>query len=191
MKRNSHLSITNLFLIAVAVFLFLSASTTLYAQDALETGWKFSVTGAYSNLGNTPTNNGFLTVIERRVASHWSVRFDNIQTASPVSTLLLVGPVYQLSLGHIIKPNQYLDSSKYEVFVHSGAGTGRAGSNAGPSGPYRYAISIGGGLTYRANDTFFLRPIDIQFVRSSVPGAPPVFVIGNHVDLAAGFGLRF
>jgi hypothetical protein len=180
-------------LLALSAIAQTPASAT--PADALESGWNVSITGSFSNVSNAATNNGFVTTEALRVAQHWNARADEFITLTPATVIVLAGPEYRFSLEHLLKSSSFAaNAAKIEAFAHAGAGTARSQSIAADGSTTlsaaRFAYGIGGGFDVKLNSTMSVRPLDLTYVRSSMltnGGA----ILGNHLQFAAGLGIRF
>src|SRR5260370_2938456 len=111
------------------------------------------------------------------------------------------GCACRFSLEQRLKSSNFAGkASRVEAFLNVGAGTGRttATVTASASGTTttteqsaaKFAYSAGGGFDIKLSDTVTLRPLDLKYIRASMltNGGQ---VIGNHMQFAAGLGLRF
>jgi opacity protein-like surface antigen len=183
-------------LVLVALSLGAIAQTAPAAPpDPLESGWNVSITGSFSNVSNAATNNGFVTTEALRVAQHWNARADEFITLTPATVIVLAGPEYRFSLEHLLKSSSFAaNAATIEAFAHAGAGTARSQSTSADGSTTlsaaRFAYGIGGGFDVKLNATMSVRPLDLTYVRSSMltnGGA----ILGNHLQFAAGLGIRF
>lgn len=195
----------HLYCLALLAALLLLSTLAAEAQttkppDVLENAWNVSVNGAYSNLTNAPTNNGFVTGVSFRLSQHLNLRSDVYILQSPQGlTMALAGPEYRFSLEHLLKSTAFAaNASRIEPFFNVGAGTARTstvvlakdGSSIVNLSKAKFAYSVGGGFDIKVSDTLSIRPLDIKYVRSSFleyGGG----VYGNQLAFAAGLGLRF
>lgn len=173
-----------------------STSVVVPTPDPLESAWNISVSGSFSSVSNASTNNGFQTSEAIRFATHWTARADTFIVTLPSVVVVTAGPEYRASLAHLIKPNtQYvINTSNMEAFVNLGLGTSRTSSVASDGtttlSKAVFAYKIGGGFDIKVSNTMYLRPLDISYVRASMLQNGGM-VLGNHVQFAAGLGLRF
>jgi len=190
--------------ITAIVLLFLSVST--FAQtpapkppDILEGAWNVSVNGGFSSLSNQQTNNGFVTGIAFRVAQHWNLRSDVYLLNNPSVTIALAGPEYRFSLEHLLKSSNFAaNAGRVEAFINAGAGTvrstdvvtGTATTTTTTEYKAKFAYSVGGGFDIKLSDSVSMRPLDLKYIRGSMLAGGGQ-VIGNHLQFAAGLGLRF
>jgi len=167
------------------------------STDVLETGWNVAVNGAFSTLTDSPTNNGLVAGMSFRVATHWDIRSDIYSLASPAVTVALAGPEYRFSLAHVIKsnPNFAINAANAEAFINVEVGNARTtatvnGAGGTPATASKFASSVGLGIDYHLSDIVMLRPLDVKYIRSNMLTGGGAFV-GNHIQFAAGLGLRF
>lgn len=168
--------------------------------DPLEGAWNVSVNGAYSNVTNAPTNNGFVTGVSFRVTQHFNLRSDVYVLQSPQGlTMALAGPEYRFSLEHLLKSTTFAaNAAKIEPFINAGLGTARTstvilnkdGTSVVNLSAAKFAGSIGGGFDIKLSDTIYVRPLDVKYVKSSFLNSGGGFY-GNQLTFAAGLGLRF
>lgn len=195
--------------VMVIAFAFAMFAASAYAQtptpapkppDPLEGAWNVSINGGYSSLSNSQTNNGFVTGVSFRVAQHWNLRSDVYILNNPSVTVALAGPEYRFSLEHLLKGNPQFaaNASRVEAFINLGAGTVRStdtvvGTNESTTTTEykaKFAYSAGGGFDIKLSDTVSLRPLDLKYIRGSMLAGGGQ-VIGNHLQFAAGLGVRF
>jgi hypothetical protein len=155
-------------------------------------GWTVAINGNFSNISNASTNNGFATIETVRVSDHFAVRADQLMTVNPAGAeIFLFKAEYRRLLSDFIKPNPYLNTANFEPFVNAGGGTAQS-NNGGVLSTSRPAFAVGGGFDMAVGSTgmFTIRPLDISYVRASILQNGGT-LIGNHLSLFAGIGLRF
>lgn len=187
MKRIIVLTFSFWFVMAVLVPIAFGQSPTKPA-DPLETGWNVMVNGGYSNVSNASTNNGFFFSTGIRLGQHWAARGDVFVTASPAVTTSLAKPEYRFSALHLFPNNQSPTVRNTEFFVNAGIGSSHYTDPAKGS-QSKFAWGVGGGFDVKVSDTVTIRPLDVNYIRSSLLNGGKV--IGNHLQFAAGLGLRF
>lgn len=184
--------------IAVLALLSVFLAMPAFAQtapDPLENAWNISINGSYSNLSQAANNNGFQASEAFRVAQHWNFRTDQFLVMNPSSVVVTAGPEYRLSLAHLLAKSTFsANAAKLEAFANLGAGSARS-STVGADGTStlsaaKFAWKVGGGLDILVNPTLSLRILDISYVRAGMltHGGE---LLGNHIQAAAGLGLRF
>jgi opacity protein-like surface antigen len=185
-----------------AVLLFLFAFTVLavscFAQTTptpapLSSGNVFTVSAGYANMASTATNNGFqitgILTLHEGTYSLLGLRADTMLLANPNVTMSLIGPEYQYSIAHLFKSSTAV-TQNVVLFAHAGAGEAFFTSpTATESSHAKFALGIGGGIQVNVSPTMFIRPLDITWVHSSIPGTNAV--IGNQAQFAASFGLSW
>lgn len=177
------------------VLLSVAAFSQTKPADPLESAWNVAINGNFSNITSAANNNGVQTVEAFRVAQHWNLRADQFLTMSPNAVIATAGPEYRLSLAHILaKSNFAANASKLEGFANVGLGTARTqttdASGTSTLSAARFAYKAGGGIDVLVNNTLSLRLLDVSYVRASML-AKGGQVLGNHLNLEAGLGLRF
>jgi hypothetical protein len=183
--------------------LLLILAPSCFAQSTppspLSTAWNVSVNGNFSSLQNQGTNNGVLISTAIRLSTHWALRADTYLLQTPNVTIVLGSPEYRFSLASIFKQPSTgaVNPANVEVFVNAGLGDTRAtaivsqsGSTTTTTSSSRFAASVGGGFDIVVSPTLSIRPLDVKYIRSSMITNGGQF-IGNHLDFAAGLGLRF
>lgn len=175
------------FLLAVAVLLAVSAAgaRAQAAPDLLENAWHVQLAGGYSLTSNEGTNHGFTSSIAVRVAKHWNVRADVFSVDSPATIVSLIGPEYRWSLAQWVRPNEFVNTDRFRLFVNVKVGAAKNSNDV-----KKLAYSAGGGVELPISDTFSLRPLDVSYVRASLFQGGGIWV-GNHMRLASGIGLSF
>ena len=182
-------------LVSIVMLALTCAAQTPPPADPLESGWNVAINGNVSNVSNAATNNGFQTSESLRVSQHWVARTDQFVTLAPSAVIVLAGPEYRFSLAHVLASSNFaVNAEKIEAFVHMGAGTARSEATAKDGtttlSTAKFAYGIGGGFDFKISDTVTVRPLDLTYVRASMlqNGGQ---VLGNHLQFAAGLGLRF
>lgn len=175
-----------------------------YAQTkppaVLEAPWNVAINGNFSSLQNQATNNGVLISTAIRLATHWNIRADTYMFQTPNITVVLGGPEYRFSLARLFKnSNGAINAQNVEAFVNVGAGDAKSSAivavtpttvTTTSSSMSKFAYAVGGGFDIMISPTVSMRPLDIKYIRSQmVTGGGQL--IGNHLDFAAGIGLRF
>lgn len=163
--------------------------------DVLENAWNIGINGNFSNLSQSANNNGFQVSEAFRVAQHWTFRSDQFLVMNPSIVVVTAGPEYRFSLQHLLAKSTFAaNASKLEAFVNVGAGTARSSTVADNGtttlSAAKFAYKIGGGIDILVNSTLSLRPLDISYVRAGMLNNGGQ-ILGNHVQAAAGLGLRF
>jgi hypothetical protein len=180
-------AVTCIFLLAVqAISAF--GQTPTPPSDPLETGWNVMVNGGYSSVSNATTNNGFFFSTGIRLSQHLVARGDVFVVASPAVTVSLAKPEYRFSALHLFKRNTTQAVKNTEFFVNAGIGAAHY-TDPAKGGQSKFAYGFGGGFDVKMSDTITVRPLDVNYVRSTLLNGGKV--IGNHLQFAAGLGLRF
>lgn len=179
---------TILFVLLLFIFVTPTLAQTPVSKDPLEGGWNVSVNGGYSGVSNAQTNNGFFFSTSIRVAQHFNARGDVFVLTDPAVTVSLVKPEYRFSALHLFKNAVSPTVRNTEFFINAGLGSAHysdpiKGQNS------KFAWGLGGGFDVKLTDTVSIRPLDVNYIRSSLIGGGRV--IGNHLQFAAGLGLRF
>lgn len=176
-------------------FLMLALTVTIpaYAQSNLP-GWDVTINGNFSNISSAPTNNGFMTSEAVRISTNFALRSDQMITLQPTAGSIVLGKVeYRRLLSDFIRPNTAfaINTATVEPFINAGVGKAQSNTTTGLSAS-KFAWGIGGGFDVSVGNTgmFTLRPLDVTYVRTSLLNNGGQF-IGNHLQLAAGLGLRF
>ncbi len=164
-----------------------SASAQAPPKDVLEGAWNVSVNGGYSSIENAGTNNGFFFSAEQRLAQHWAARGDVFVLTDPGVTVTLAKPEYRLSARHVFKSSANPTVKNTEFFINAGVGNAHF-TDPAKGTQSKFAWGVGGGFDIRISDTVSIRPLDVNYIRSSLIGGGRV--IGNHLQFAAGIGLR-
>lgn len=188
----------HLYRLAVAAALLLLSTLRVEAQatppaDPLETGWNVSVNGGYSSVTNAGTNNGFFFSTGIRLGTHWVARGDVFVLNEPAVTVTLVKPEYRFSALHIFKNSSSATVKNTEFFINAGVGSARF-TDPAKGTQSKVAYGAGGGFDIKMSDTVSIRPLDVSYIKSSMiaaAGGSSSRVIGNHLQFAAGLGLRF
>jgi hypothetical protein len=148
-------------------------------------GWRVGFFGGYSLLKDTDSNSGFASSITFRLAQNWSVRADAFTVGYPSYLVVLIGPEYRLYLG---------DSERkisFEPFFNTKAGVSRSTTND-MGHQSSAAWSVGGGGDIRVAKIFFLRPVDINYIRADMyKSNRNGQIYPNHFQASTGFGIRF
>lgn len=165
-----------------------SFAQTPAPQDPLETGWNVSVNGGYSSVQNAGTNNGFFFSTGIRLSQHFVARGDVFVLNDPAVTVSLVKPEYRFSALHLFKGNTSATVKNTEFFVNAGLGNAHF-TDVKQGTQSKFAWGVGGGFDIKMTPTVSIRPLDVNYIRSSMIGGGKV--VGNHLQLAAGLGLRF
>jgi len=186
------------FSLSLVVLCLLAGFSTAQATppDLLETSWNVAINGSYSNLANAATNNGFVTSEGLRVAQHWVARSDQFITLTPSTVIVLAGPEYRLSMAHFLPKSDFAaNAGKFEGFINAKVGTARSWSTISANGTSslsaaRFAYGVGGGFDVTLSSNVTMRPLDLTYVRASMlqNGGE---LLGNHLQFAAGLGIRF
>ncbi len=176
--------------VLIALAISTAAQTTPPTQpaDPLETGWNVMVNGGYTSVSNVATNNGFFFSTGIRLSQHLVARGDVFVVASPAVTVSLAKPEYRFSASHLFKGNITSTVKNTEFFINAGVGAAHYTDPATGS-KSKFAWGFGGGFDAKMSDTVTIRPLDVNYVRSSLLNGGQV--IGNHLQFAAGLGLRF
>lgn len=181
--------------ISNAVTLIFLSCVSLAAQtppsktpDPLESGWNVMVNGGYSSVSNAQTNNGFFFSTAIRLSQHVVARGDVFVVTSPAVTVSLAKPEYRFSASHLFKSNATPTVKNTEFFVNAGIGAAHF-TDPAQGTKSKFAWGVGGGFDVKLSDTVSIRPLDVNYVRSSLLNGGQV--IGNHLQFAAGLGLRF
>lgn len=156
------------------------------APTPLTSGWNVAVNGGYSSVSNAGTNNGFFFSTELRLSDHYSARGDVFVLTDPSVTVTLAKAQYRFAPK--FKTSSYALPQNMEFFANVGVGDARYNDPAQGT-QSKFAWGIGGGFDVRISDTVSVRPLDVNYLRSSLIGGGRV--IGNHLNLAASLGLRF
>lgn len=180
---------------AFVLALILSVATHAQTTPA---PWAVSVNGNFTSLQNAGTNNGVLISTALRISTHWNLRADTYLLQSPSVTIVLASPEYRFSLASLFKSSTgAVDPHNVEVFANAGLGDARAtaiiaqsGTTTTTTSSSKFAYSVGGGFDILVTDKMSIRPLDVKYIRSSMITSGGQFV-GNHLDFAAGLGLRF
>jgi len=175
--------------VAVAVLLFVfslgALAQTPTPPNLLESAWHVQLGGGYNLTSNEGTNNGFASSIALRVGNHWSVRADIFSVNSPATLVTLIGPEFRWSLAQWVRPNDFINTGRFLLFVNAKAGSAKNSNDV-----KKLAYSLGGGIELPVSETFSLRPLDVSYVRASLFQGGGIW-LGNHMRLASGIGLRF
>lgn len=182
---------------ACVLFLSLSLCNAVTAQtappvpapppDPLETGWNVSVNGGYSQVQNAGTNNGFFFSTGIRLSQHFVARGDVYVLNDPAVTISLAKPEARFSARHIFKSSSTPAVQNTEFFVNAGLGDAHYTDPAKGS-QSKFAWGLGGGFDVKISDSISVRPLDVNYLRSSIIGGGKI--IGNHLQFAATLGLR-
>lgn len=196
------------FLFCVIVFLF---GNLAYAQEmqppteappivtpvpvpVTTNAWNVSVNGGYSNIQQAGTNNGFFFSTAIHVAEYWNIRGDVFVMNDPAVTLSLIKPEYRIPSSRLFKnaSGNYFATNNVEFFLNGGIGNAHYTDPAKGS-TSKFAWGIGGGfdmtVLQTGGTTVTIRPLDVNYISSQLIGGGKV--IGNHLQFAAGLGLRF
>lgn len=186
--------------LAVLLLISIPAFSQNVAPTPPESGWNVAVNGNFTSLTNQPTNNGVLLSTALRLATHWNLRADTYILNSPNVTVILGGPEYRFSLSRLFKSSGIgaVNAQNVEAFVNAGLGDAKSSAIVSSTGNTvttttsmgKFAYSVGGGFDIMISPTVSIRPLDIKYIRSQMitNGGQ---LIGNHLDFAAGLGLRF
>lgn len=172
------------------------APTCTLPLDFCESAWTVNVVGAYNNLTNAQTNNGFLTEMGIRFSTHLSGEARYFQTATPSGHIFVAGPQVDYGLGHLIKPTAQFDTTNIDLFAHVSPGlawsdgTNSAGQPV--TGATKFAIAIGGGVDYipPSSPGFTIRILETSYVYSPMLPHNGQF-LGNHLAVASGIRYTF
>lgn len=187
-----------LILILSAFPLYAHAQSATPAATPFENAWTVSVNGNFSSLQSQGTNNGVLLSTAIKLSTHWNLRADTYIMQSPNITIVLGSPEYRFSLASLFKSTAgAVNPANVEVFVNGGLGDAKAtavlsqvGNTTTTQSSSKFAASVGGGFDIMVTPTMSIRPLDVKYIRSSMITNGGQFV-GNHLDFAAGLGLRF
>jgi len=168
---------------------FAQAAPPVSAPDVLEKAWRVEFSGNYSLLRENSNNNGYQAGFALRVAQHWAARADVFTVTSPSARVTIAGPEYRFSLGHWFKGSQFIHADGLEAAFSAKIGSARSGPNFGVA-KARFAYGLGGSLDKKVSDHLSLRILELNYVRASI-FRPEGLVLGNHLQLASGIGLRF
>ncbi len=171
-----------------SVLAVVSFGQTPAPSDPLETGWNVSVNGGYSSIQNAGTNNGFFFSTGIRLTQHFVARGDVFVLNDPAVTVSLVKPEYRFSAQHLFKSASSATVKNTEFFVNAGIGSAHYTDPAKGS-TSKVAYGFGGGFDIKMSPTVSIRPLDVNYINSSLINGGRV--IGNHLQFAAGLGLRF
>ena len=172
----------------VSVHAQTKAPTPAPPPDPLESGWNVMVNGGYSQVQNAGTNNGFFFSTGIRIAQHWVARGDVFVLASPSVTITLVKPEYRFSALHLFSNTTSSTVKNTEFFANLGIGDAHF-TDPAKGTQSKVAYGFGGGFDVKLSDTVTVRPLDVNYIYSDLIGGGKV--IGNHLQFAAGLGLRF
>lgn len=181
------------YLVLIATLLLASsvfaqqATSPPQPADPFDGGWTVAVNGGYSSVQNAGTNNGFFFSTGIRLTQHFVVRGDVFVLNDPAVTISLVKPEYRFSAKHLIKAPTSPIVANTEFFINAGLGSAHF-TDPGKGTQSRFAWGVGGGFDIKLSDTVSMRPLDVNYLKSALTGPR---VIGNHLQFAAGLGLRF
>jgi len=168
---------------------FAQGAPPVRPPDPLEGAWRVEFSGNYSLLRENSNNNGYQAGFALRVAQHWAARADVFTVTSPSARVTIAGPEYRFSLGHWFKGSQFIHADGLEAALSAKIGSARSGPDFGAARA-RFAYGLGGSLDKKINAHFSMRILELNYVRASI-FRPSGIVLGNHLQVASGIGLRF
>lgn len=156
-----------------------------------------SLYGGYSNTTGAATNNGTFTSQALTLGNVFkgsiAVRNDVYMLANPTIVIDAAGPELRWSVNTIF-PNlsgNYPVVNQMELFINGKVGDSYQTDTAGDKvGKNSLAYGFGGGVDIRVSTNVVARVLDISYIRSPLLQNGGI-VLGNHLSLEAGLGLRF
>lgn len=151
-----------------------------------------SIYGGYSNVTGAATNNGTFTSQALQIGHSFAVRNDVYMLANPTIVIDVAGPEYRVSVNKLFPSlsGDYPIINNMELFANAKLGDAYQTNTQGDKvGKNSFAYGVGGGIDIEVSTNVVARVLDVSYIRTPLVNGG--IVLGNHMQLEAGLGLRF